>query len=87
MTADVIALCEGLVASAFGVFLAYALTKLGAYHRAFDAALGAIRAPLPDIAAAVRRVAPDQQLADRLENASSLDTSPILHWGSPIFFQ
>jgi hypothetical protein len=76
-----------LVASAFGVFLADALIRLGAYHSAFDAALGAIGAPLSDIAAAVRRVAPDQQLADRLENASSLDSSPILHWGSPIFFQ
>ena len=76
-----------LVASAFGVFLADALVRLGGYHRAFDAALGAIRAPLREIATAVRRVAPDQQLADRLDNASSLDTSPILHWGSPIFFQ
>lgn len=76
-----------LTASAFGVFLAGALVDGLGFHQAFDAALNMVRAPRTNVAAAVRRLAPDQELADRLDNNTSLDTDSILHWGSPVFFQ
>ncbi len=75
-----------LVASAFGVIMASALADGAGFHPAFDAALAGIRAPIGDIVDAVRAVAPDQELVARLENLD-LDTTAILHWGSPCFFQ
>lgn len=76
-----------LVASAFGVFLAGALAEELGFHQPFDAALNMVRAPRMQIVDAVRRLAPDQELTDRIDNSTSLDTELILHWGSPVFFQ
>lgn len=75
-----------LVASAFGVLMASALAGGAGFHAAFDRALAAIRAPVGDIAAAVGDAAAGQDLVARLDNLD-LNTSTILHWGSPSFFQ
>ncbi|HEX4694462.1 CHAT domain-containing protein [Sphingomonas sp.] len=75
-----------LVASAFGVLMASALADGVGFHAAFDRALAMIHAPIADIAAVVRAAAPGQEILARLENLD-LDTSAILHWGSPCFFQ
>lgn len=75
-----------LVASAFGVLMASAIVGGAGFHEAFDRALAAIHAPIGDIAAAVGAAAPGQDLVARLDNLD-LNTSTILHWGSPCFFQ
>lgn len=75
-----------LVASAFGVLMSAAMVDGASFHAAFDRALGAIRAPIGDIADAVRVAAPGQAVVTRLENLK-LDTESVLHWGSPCFFQ
>lgn len=75
-----------LVASAFGILMARALADGAGFHAAFDKALGAIRAPIGDITAAVRGSAPGQEIVARLENLQ-LDTERVLHWGSPCFFE
>jgi hypothetical protein len=75
-----------LVASAFGVLMATAIAGGAGFHEAFDRALAAIYAPIGDIAAAVGAAAPGQDLVARLDNLD-LNTSTILHWGSPCFFQ
>ena len=75
-----------LVASAFGVLMVSALVEGAGFHAAFDRALAAIRAPVGNIAAAVGAAAPGQDLVARLNNLD-LNTSSILHWGSPCFFQ
>mgnify|MGYP003386624482 CR=1 FL=1 len=75
-----------LIAAAFGVGLAKALADGAGLHAAFDRALAFIRAPIDQITEAVRAVAPDRELAARLENLD-IETQAILHWGSPCFFE
>jgi len=75
-----------LVASAFGILMAGALTTGAGFHVAFDKALHGIRATMSGISAAVRETVPGLEIVVRLENLE-LDTERALQWGSPCFFE
>jgi hypothetical protein len=75
-----------LVAAAFGALLAGGIARRLEFFAAYEAALGLLRRPSADVAEAVREIAPEADLVERLA-ATDLQTENLFHWGSPAFLQ
>lgn len=74
------------VASAFGLFLAVALTnRENTFIEAFSDALNSLRAPWGEVVQELAEVS-QNDIIERLRN-TDIDSENILHWGSPCFFQ
>ena len=75
-----------LVAAAFGALLAGGIVRGHGFFPAYAAALAMLRNPSNAVTEAVRELAPNSDLVERL-TATNLETENLFNWGSPVFFE